>query len=313
MQLTRSLRLGFVVLLAVHLATAFTAVALLGRMRPAIELIIEDNVRSLEAVEEVLTVLSDPTADERDERAHAAFDRAAHNVTNEEERPVIELIRVNLDNALAGDDAAVAIVSSQLRRLAEINRHDLETSDRRAQQLGSAGAWTVVILTLFTLTFGVVARRRLDTQVLVPLEELHEVVDDLGEGHALRRCRPNLVAAGELGQIMHTFNRLLDDRVENRAPDPDDQQAEATANRAVLLALLEGHARPAAVLTDEGKLVAASRDLMDRIASDEEVMARLRAAIDGEGAKVLKIGTRVLVTLEEEGLSEAAESLKTEP
>lgn len=312
MQLTRSLRLGFVVLLAVHLATAFTAVALLGRMRPAIELIIEDNVRSLEAIEEVLAVLSDPLVENRNERAHAAFERAAQNVTNEDERPVIELIGINLDKALAGDEEAVAVVASQLRRLAEINRRDLETSDRRAQQLGSAGGWTVVIVTLFTLAFGVVARRRLDAQVLGPLEELHEVVDELDEGHALRRCRPNLAAAGELGQIMRIFNRLLDERDEHRAPDPDAKHLEATADRTVLLALLEDLEGPSAVLSSEGRLIAASRDLMDRIAEDDEVMARLRSTEDGEGARVRVLGDRRLITLTEDRLAGHDESLKSE-
>ncbi len=312
MQLTRSLRLGFVVLLAVHLATAFTAVALLGRMRPAIELIIEDNVRSLEAIEEVLSVLSDPLVDNRDERAHAAFDRAAKNVTNEEERPVIDLIGIHLDKALGGDDEAVAVVSSQLRRLAEINRRDLETSDRRAQQLGSAGAWTVVILTLFTLAFGVVARRRLDAQVLGPLEELHEVVDELGEGHALRRCRPNVAAAGELGQIMRAFNRLLDEHDEHRAPDPDAKHLDVTADRGVLLALLEDLHGPSAVLTDEGKLIAASRELMDQIAEDDELMPRLRSAEDGKGARVRAVGDRRIVTLTDDGLAAPTKSLRSE-
>jgi len=312
MQLTRSLRLGFVVLLAVHLATAFTAVALLGRMRPAIEFIIDDNVRSLEAVEEVLALLSDPLVANRDERAHAAFERAAENVTNEDERPVLDLISINLDRALDGDEEAVAVVASQLRRLAEINRLDLEASDRRAQQLGSAGAWTVVILTLFTLAFGVVARRKLDAQVLGPLEELHEVVDELGEGHALRRCRPNLAAAGELGQIMRAFNRLLDERDEHQAPDPDARHREATADRAVLLALLEDLDGPSAVLTTEGRLIAASRDLMNRIAKDDEVMARLRSVEDGEDAQVLTIGQRRLITLAKDRLAGSSESLKSE-
>ena len=49
MNLTRSLRIAFAVLLVVHLASAFASVALLGRMRPAIGRIIEQNVRSLEA------------------------------------------------------------------------------------------------------------------------------------------------------------------------------------------------------------------------------------------------------------------------
>lgn len=312
MQLTRSLRLGFVVLLAVHLATAFTAVALLGRMRPAIELIIQDNVRSLEAVEEVLALLADPLADNRDERAQAAFERAARNVTNEDERPAIDLIGINLDKALGGDDEAVAVVASQLRRLAAINRRDLESSDRRAQQLGSAGAWTVVILTLFTLAFGVVARRRLDAQVLGPLEELHEVVDELGEGHALRRCRPNLVAAGELGQIMRAFNRLLDERDEHRAPDPDAKHLDVTADRGVLLALLEDLDGPSAVLTSDGKLIAASRQLMDEIATSDDVMPRLRSAEDGKGARVRPIGDRRIVTLTKDGLATTPKSLKSE-
>ncbi|MEM9875183.1 MAG: hypothetical protein AAF928_09830 [Myxococcota bacterium] len=296
MQLTRTLRIGFVALLVVHLATAFTAVALLGRMRPAIAVIIEDNIRSLEAIEEVLVSLGDPNAAGDGSKAREAFSRAAANVTNDEEQPVIELIEANLDAALEGDAAARSVAVSQLQRLARINRRDLESSDRRAQELANSGGWTVVLLALLTMALGVFARRRLDSSLLHPLEELHETVEDLAQGTGHRRCRPQLSASPELGRTMEVFNELLDRRGRD-ATTAGDRHDETASDRALLLGLLDLLAAPSAVLDDQGRVVAASHDMMNRIATEDDLVERLRDAVDGPGAKVVSFGSRRLVAL----------------
>lgn len=290
MNLTRSLRVAFAVLLAVHLASAFASVALLGRMRPAIGRIIEQNVRSLEAAEDMLAVLAAaggeaPTLADA-ERFRAAFQRAAENITDTREEPLIESMRQQLEPALSGDRAAIQSVTASLRDLAAVNRSDMQEADERAKQLGSAGAWAVVFLALLTLSGGLVALRRLDRSVLRPLEELYDVVDRHRAGELHRRCGPATTAASELSTIMRLINRILDEGSQGVRRAPADE-----ADRSTLLQLLDRLEGATFVLETDGKIIAANRQGMDALADDDDLRDRLtRAVQDGaEGVDVVVV------------------------
>lgn len=305
MNLTRSLRLAIAFLLAVHLLTAFGAVALIARMRPAIERLIDENAYSLEAVETMLSVLATTEGaieGAEAERYRAAYERAAANVTEPREKPIIDALARGLEPTLAGDGAARRASLEQLRELGTVNRDDMLRTHRKAQALGTAGAWAVVFLALLTLVGALVAIRRLDRRVLHPMEELYDVVVRTQKGDRHRRCRRGLGPAAELGEIMTTFNGLLDER--DRAQFPE-QDVEERFDRAVLLHFLDRTDQPSLLLSESGHVVAANAAGLDALAAVEGLRERLRDQVTGEAAASnglsvtpLAEGRRFLVVLE---------------
>jgi len=76
MRTDRQLTLAFSVLLGLHVVTSLAAVALFGRMAPAIERIIEENVASVSAVEGMLDAALRARLGEPLEVARRNFDEA---------------------------------------------------------------------------------------------------------------------------------------------------------------------------------------------------------------------------------------------
>lgn len=286
--LALGLRIASGVLLTLHLTAGVAAIAVLGRMRPAIERVIDENVSSLEAVEQMLVVLteahgSDISGSPAADRFMAAFARASSRITDERERPLIAGIGDDAEVALGGDLASIVRVSERLVALGEVNREHLRVADVEVQRLGNAGAWAVVFLAVLTLLGGIVAVRRFDRLALRPLEELLEVLVAADAGHTLRRCGPANGASSEIGAAMAALNHLLDVRGQGRptaAPRADDTL------RAALLALLDQRTSPTAVVDRRGVVMAASRSALAVLASESvDLRAAVEHTIDGnEGA-----------------------------
>ncbi|HUH03443.1 MAG TPA: hypothetical protein VML75_15710, partial [Kofleriaceae bacterium] len=146
-ELRRDVLLPLVVLMAIVVITSLGTVALLGRMAPAIEMIIAENLYSLEAVEEMLGVVAGGRADDATrQRFEVALRRAEGNVTETHERQVLAVVRQHRDGLFAGEPAARAAVVDALRTLGEVNRLAVIRTDEEAQRLGYASAWGAVFL-----------------------------------------------------------------------------------------------------------------------------------------------------------------------
>lgn len=211
MQLRKPMVVGAWVLIALNLALALGAIALLVRMSPAIADIIERNDRSLAAGEQMLAAV----ARGMDPEARAAFESALTtaegNITEPEERVVLHRLR-ELQPALPASgiemrDEAVATVL----QLNAINRQAMREADLDAQQLGTAGAWGVVFMGLLSFIAGLLFIRRLDEYLLLPLQELVEVIAASRSGDQFRRC-PAAEARGDFQMIYAEVNGLLDER-----------------------------------------------------------------------------------------------------
>ncbi|HHH26894.1 MAG TPA: hypothetical protein ENK57_00880 [Polyangiaceae bacterium] len=291
MQLTRNLRLAVAGLIALHLASAFAAIALLGRMRPAIEKIIDQNVYSLSAVEEMLSVLAEGEGVETTSphaRFRAAYDRAAANITDERERPILMTIDRLSDASLPIESAPRHALVAELVRLGEVNRDNIVAADHDARRLGTAGAWSLVFLATLTLGSALAALRRMDRRVLQPVEELHDVLLGLRRGEHRRRCRPGLGAADELAQAMAALNRILDDRQSALVTATAAEHAFLTggdeADRATLLHLLDESEDPVVVVEGTGEVVACNHRGLDRLSDQGDLKATLARIARGEPA-----------------------------
>jgi methyl-accepting chemotaxis protein len=185
-------------------------------MGPAIERILQENVYSIVAAEEMLAAFADagdaallPAARAR---VVEAVDKARQNVTEDEERPVLAMLEDSLPAAMSGILDARNRVLSSIGELIRINREAMRDVDREARRLGSAGAWAAVFVGFLSFLLSIVVVVRLQNRFVRPLVDLYEVLDEAHRGNRLRRCRPS-DAPREVVQVTRAVNRLLDERL----------------------------------------------------------------------------------------------------
>ena len=153
MRLAQAVRVGAWLLIWINLLMAVGTIGIFTRMAPAIAVIIEHNDRSLKACEEMLAVLAvsgtgTSLAAEPARVFRSAFERAKSNVTEPEEPRILARIEPRLEPLLKGEMASREAVVADVLELGRINREAMAAADRRAQQLGRAGAWGVVFMAL---------------------------------------------------------------------------------------------------------------------------------------------------------------------
>lgn len=147
MELRRELLLTIGPLVSLNLALAFGAIDILVRMGPAIERILEENVFSIIAGEELLAEFAasqgiplDQDARVRATKALAkALAKAQRNVTEAEEGPVLTSIERELPGAFEADPESVERVVRDVRAIIAINRGAMREVDEAARRLGAPG------------------------------------------------------------------------------------------------------------------------------------------------------------------------------
>jgi methyl-accepting chemotaxis protein len=216
MELRRELLLTIGALVVLNLVLAFGAIGLFIRMGPAIERILQENVRSIVAAEEMLAELAEagsgPLPPETQARIRQAFDDAKRNVTEEEERPVLVGLERALRSAIAGEPEGRRQAVGSVRQLIQINRDAMRDVDREARRLGGSGAWAAVFVGFLSFLLSVFVVARLQQRFVRPLVDLHQVLEGARAGDRLRRCRLG-DAPREVIQVTQAVNRLLDERL----------------------------------------------------------------------------------------------------
>lgn len=280
MELRRDFLLGLGTLVVLNLLFAFGSIALFGRMAPAIERILEQNVYSIEAVEDMAMVLADsrgqPVSAPERERFRHALQRARDNVTEEAERPTLAEIARLAPPALDGDDGAARSLVPALRKLSATNRAAMAAADRAASRLGAAGAWAAVFIALFSFALSLLVLRRLERRIVEPVLDLARVLEE-AVATPQRRCRESS-APVELKRALLAANRLLDERLVGATAGASRKSSE---DRALVLALLEREQGPALIGECSGSILAANAAALDRLAEQgEEVRAELPRLAD---------------------------------
>lgn len=297
MNLRGDIKVGIGLLLVIQVATTLSAVALLGRMRPAIRHVISENVESLKAVERMLDALvrlREPgLAGAAREQLDAAYRKAERNVTVKGEREIIARIGALKDRLLGGEDAARGLLLDELSSLAEVNQRAMHEASRRAESLGLAGAWAAFLLGVLSILASVVVVRRLYRHLLSPLREILDTLEAARLGDPHRRCRTGEVP-GELDRAAQEINLLLDRHVLAPAETLTPQSA---TDRALLLTLLDARSEPVAVVSRSGGLLAANQRAEALLAAPDA--GPLREALAGVPAG--QTSTLVLERLEVRG------------
>lgn len=259
-----SVGIGSILLLQVLLSAL--GIVLLTRMGPAIEHILQDNVFSSLAVEEMLAILAEPNVAES-EASHQRFEdalrRAQDNVTEADETPLVEAVSAGRAQALAGDPMARRDVIAALRALARVNHDSMARADRRARRLGTAGAWAAAMLGALALALGIMVYRRLRLRLELPVEILRHTLERVREGDLRARC---VVSAGpvEVRQIARDLNAVLDRWfTESAHAKSSPARREATELRRLLAWALDQQQVPTLVLDAEGNVVVMNQAMQE--------------------------------------------------
>lgn len=220
MELRRELLFTIGALVALNLFLAFGCIGLFVRMGPAIERILQENVYSLVAAEEILVELAgsngEPLTGEARTRASEALEKAKKNVTEEDERPVLASLERHLPQAMDGEPEARRRVVADSRQLIRINHVAMTTVDDEARRLGNAGAWSAVLIGFLSFLMSLIVVVRLQNRLVRPLVDLYEVLESVRLGERLRRCRVS-DAPREVVQVTQSVNTLLDERLQRSA------------------------------------------------------------------------------------------------
>lgn len=267
MRTHREIRFAVLSLLALQALTAVVGVLLLGRLGPAVDHILENNEFSLEAVAEAEAVLVESPGRlgvAETQRLTEAVGRAAQNITEAEEPPHIATLQTHLAGTVAGRAEDRQIFHQSLQELARINREAMHASAEKAGRFARAGAWTLVVLALVTLTVGLIVLGRARQRLLEPLDRLTSVAQAWRRGDHLRRTGLVDEEAADVAVVASVLDQLLDQAAARGRVAGDGT---GVAQRTALLALLETRPGRAAVVDAEGGVVAANLAALDHLGS----------------------------------------------
>ncbi len=215
-----NLIVGSLVLLNILLA--FGAIGLLVRMEPAIERILEENVYSTVAAEEILAEIAAQEGNEFSvsslERIDNALNRAKVNITEDDEIPVLDRIEKNLEAYQNSKPQARRALIDDLLLLIEINRKAMHRVDQDAKRLSMAGAWAAAFIGFVSFVVSLLIIRQLRIRIVSPIVELYTVLESNRRGDHFRRCNSKQ-ASPEIQQIHYSINRLLDERIAFERPE----------------------------------------------------------------------------------------------
>ncbi len=212
MRLAQAIQFGGWLIIAINLLMALGCIGIFMRMAPAVEEINLRNYRSLEACEVMLDVLaeSDGTVDAAlQERFRNALSLARANVTEAGEGEAIQRISRNYQAALRRENPARTATLTAIRDLSTHNREAMVKAAAAVRQLGMAGAWGVVFMALLVLLAGLLFKRRLARNLVVPLEEIKTVIAANRAGDLRRRCS-GADLPRDVEAVFNEVNELLD-------------------------------------------------------------------------------------------------------
>lgn len=214
MKLLTIVRWGALLLIGLNVLMALGSIWVFTRMAPAIEVIIEQNERSLEACEQMLSALALSRGDQLDSPTlklsfKEALKTAQNNITEDEEPDALELIDRNYPTAFENNFKARMQTITAINRLGEINREAMVRADVRARQLGNGGAWGVVFMASAVFLAGLLFKRTLKRNLVKPLEEIQSVISANRQGDTMRRCS-GADMSKDIKTIFDGMNELLD-------------------------------------------------------------------------------------------------------
>jgi len=286
MKAASEIRLGLGIMLGMQALMTLGAIGALSRMSPAIERIITENEVSIEAVEDMLAALASPDAAQRRKDFEVALQKARDNVTEDEEKPLIEAIGNEGKAVLSGANTDSGSLVRSLRALSDVNRSSMHRADDRAKRLGAAGAWTAVLIGLASFLASAFVFRRISRRILAPIEELRSVIEARRERDPHRRIAMR-AATADLQSVGDALNDLIETRKEEGGARSDMLAAE----RAALILLLDRSTEAVAVVDRSGRIAAANTacDILLSSATGPRLKAMLESVPSGQAPPHVRV------------------------
>ncbi|MGM0462739.1 MAG: hypothetical protein ACQEQ4_10030 [Fibrobacterota bacterium] len=207
--------------------TTIVAIAIWGftRMAPAVDTILQDNQVSIQSCQVMLstlarlTPLTENTAVLK-QQFELALHRAENNITEAREKEHIASIRTLYNPVFDKNHNSVDSNSFDLFRnrqelihhidqLEKINNHAMEYQSYQAKHRGYGSAWLMVFLGVASFWMGIILNRKISKNLIIPLEEIYDVIRDFKAGNTIRRCdRTGLPPY--VRHVLSEVNSLLD-------------------------------------------------------------------------------------------------------
>ena len=207
MQSEKLIFFGVWLMILFNLLLSFGAVWSLQRMNPEIQRIYERNVVSLDACEKMLLALAEPAVDMK--VFSEALQTAAGNITERGEQETVVRISTLADKLHTGTTEDRHQLILEIIRLTNFNKNAIKQSALQAQKLRQAGAWGMVFATLFFFTAALFFEQRLHRSLLMPLQEIANVMEERMKGDRFRRCNLSGISS-EMKKIFAAINDLID-------------------------------------------------------------------------------------------------------
>jgi hypothetical protein len=220
MKLSHSLGVAGWLLIALQLAMAFASIWVFSRMSPAIETILEKNLRTLIACEEMLAALvnaaqnSDPAMDER-LRFQSALQEAMDNITEDGESTLLAEIEATYGSYFDPFPPSPEPLVATIQALSKLNQQAMMTADHRAKKVGQAGAWGIVFMAAAVFALSLLFLRRVHRLLLIPVEEWSLVIREYLKGDRFRRCEEQALHP-HISALQRDLNTLLDEAMDQK-------------------------------------------------------------------------------------------------
>lgn len=202
-------------LIVLNLLLAFSSVALLSRMGPAIERILTRNVPSINVTQQMLRTLALTPAGVLPPEARAELltqvNRARNNQTEKDEPAIIKRLQDAIDRYQTDEPREREAVVSAILELSATNTQAMERADAEARRLSLTGGWAAAVGGAISVWVWLLVMWHLSRRFLGPVLELQDVMEAHERGDRFRRCHfPQ--AADDLKRVLASVNRLLDAR-----------------------------------------------------------------------------------------------------
>lgn len=204
--------LGIRSIIIAMMIVAFTSIFMMERMSHAIKLILDENVYSLEASEDMLRAVGLASISQLDlyqEQFMDAMQRAKNNVTLPGESALIDRIERLAPMSFAGQENALQEIIEEISKLANLNREAMIKADENARFLSIAGGWAVVGLTLICFLFSRRLLHQVRMQTIAPIVEVCRGLIDWEMGNRLRRFQ-TAKSSKDIRRAQQTLNSILD-------------------------------------------------------------------------------------------------------
>ncbi len=216
MKLSKSIKLGAVLIIFLNLTMSVASIWIFQRMTPSIEHIIDRNGKSLKACESMLEILArrESNVDES-----AAFRMqlgiAKSNITEVGEREALDGIEITYLAALQSEAAALNETLNAISDLRDINWNATYDADMDAKHIGNAGAWGICFMGIFVFVATIVFKRRVERNLLEPFEEIASVLTARAKGDSMRRCS-RYSRSTDVKKVYALVNEWMDRQAEEK-------------------------------------------------------------------------------------------------